>query len=83
VVVRTVDGRSFESRVVDPRGYPDRPLSEEELQRKFLDCAQGQADPVLSTYATWRRAGLSESVRALCMSLRAVGAVPHHEARVR
>jgi 2-methylcitrate dehydratase PrpD len=83
LVVRTVDGRSFESRVVDPRGYPDRPLSEEELQRKFLDCAQGQADPVLSTYATWRRAGLSESVRALCMSLRAVGAVPHHEARVR
>ena len=70
--VTTKDGRRFANKVVDPKGYPDNPLSEQELAAKFRDCAAGQADPVLSSYADWRGIAAVLRVRALCMLLRSV-----------
>lgn len=39
VVLRQRDGRSFEHSVADPRGSPARPLTDEALVDKFVDCA--------------------------------------------
>jgi 2-methylcitrate dehydratase PrpD len=40
VTVRLVDGRSFERRVRGARGYPSRPPTADELDRKFRACAE-------------------------------------------
>jgi len=39
LLVRQRDGRVFELWVADPRGSPSRPLTDEELVDKFVDCA--------------------------------------------
>ena len=39
VVLRQRNGRAFEHRVADPRGSPARPLTDEVLMDKFVDCA--------------------------------------------
>lgn len=64
------DGRRFSRKIVDPKGYPANPLSEEELQRKFADCARGQPESVLATYSLWRNASKQPSVRAMCIPMR-------------
>jgi 2-methylcitrate dehydratase PrpD len=72
--VTTTDGRCFTSKVVDPKGYPDHPLSEQELAGKFGDCAAGQPGPVASSYADWRGVASAAKIRALCARLRGVTA---------
>jgi 2-methylcitrate dehydratase PrpD len=37
--VRLSNGQSLQSQVLHPPGHPLRPLSADELARKFLDCA--------------------------------------------
>jgi len=39
VILRLTDGREVHARADGARGYPDRPAGEEELARKFEDCA--------------------------------------------
>ena len=40
VEVRLKDGRAFQREAFTSRGQPDRPMSREELARKFTECAQ-------------------------------------------
>lgn len=70
------DGRVFSCKVVDPKGYPDNPLSERELADKFRDCANGQRAAVASSYASWRGLASVPRVRALCAGLREVDRSP-------
>jgi len=70
--ITTTDGRSFTARVVDPKGYPDNPLSEQELAAKFRDCAASQSEAVLSSYADWRGIASVAKVRSLSSGLRKV-----------
>ena len=39
VIVGTLDGRSIASRLLEPRGSKNSPFTEDEMLRKFLDCA--------------------------------------------
>lgn len=57
VTVQTVNGDTWTQKVVDPKGYPDRPLSEEDLERKFADCVQDQLPMVRGTWELWRGLG--------------------------
>ena len=70
--VTTADGRNLLARVVDPKGYPDNPLSERDLADKFLDCAAGQPAAVRASYESWRAVGSVSRLRPLCATLRAV-----------
>ncbi|MFY1638232.1 MmgE/PrpD family protein [Solwaraspora sp. WMMB335] len=45
VRARTVDGRELVERVMYTRGGPERPLSPDELHRKFRDNVDGRLDP--------------------------------------
>lgn len=54
VTVQAYNGDSWTHRVVDPKGYPDRPLSEEDLGRKFADCVQGQLPEIRDSWEIWR-----------------------------
>jgi 2-methylcitrate dehydratase PrpD len=69
-VITTSDGRSFSSKVVDPIGYPDNPLSEPELQAKFEDCASAQGSGMTGSYGGWREIAKAAKVRPLCAGLR-------------
>lgn len=69
-IIATKDGRRFSRRIVDPQGHPANPLTEDELQHKFADCAQGQPENVLASYSLWRNASRQPSVRAMCTLLR-------------
>ncbi|MCJ0764037.1 MmgE/PrpD family protein [Variovorax terrae] len=64
------DGRSFTRKVVDPKGYPGNPLSEQELEAKFRDCASAQAADVAASYADWRGIASTAKIRPLCAGLR-------------
>lgn len=68
----TTDGRSFTSKVTDPKGYPDNPLSEQELADKFRDCSAGQPAAIMASYADWRGIGSVPRIRALCGRLRGI-----------
>lgn len=68
----TTEGRRFTSKVTDPKGYPDNPLSELELAKKFHDCVAGQADCVASSYAQWRSVASTPRIRSLCSGIRGV-----------
>lgn len=70
--VTTADGRRFVLKVVDPKGYPDNPLSEAELEAKYRDCASGQPASVGAAYTAWRRIAAAPKVRPVCAGLRAV-----------
>lgn len=70
VITRT--GQRHARRVVDPKGYPDQPLTEAELAAKFADCSAGQPEAVAGSYESWRRIGRVRSLRALCLTLRMV-----------
>ena len=70
--ITTTGGMRFTSKVVDPKGYPDNPLSEPELAGKFRDCAEGQPAAVASSYADWRSAASAPKIRSLCAMLRGV-----------
>lgn len=41
VTVKLKDGKEFSRRVDIPKGYPDIPMSRDELTEKFKDCTQG------------------------------------------
>ncbi|TAN11802.1 MAG: MmgE/PrpD family protein [Burkholderiaceae bacterium] len=71
-VVLTRDGRRLSRKVIDPKGHPGNPLSEQELQRKFVDCAQGQTSALSSSYSAWRTASRQPSVRAMCRVVREI-----------
>jgi hypothetical protein len=58
--------------MLDPKGYPDNPLTEEDLQGKFADCARGQPESVRASYPLWRNAAAQASVRAMCARLQQV-----------
>ena len=47
VILRQRDGRTYEHRVADPRGSPARPLTDEALVDKFVDCV-GRAQAPLA-----------------------------------
>jgi 2-methylcitrate dehydratase PrpD len=68
--VVTTDGRRLRLKVVDPKGYPDNPLSEEELARKFADCNAGQPAAVSGSYSTWRDLIRQPRIREACAVLR-------------
>lgn len=72
--VTTRSGRTHTRRVVDPKGYPDHPLTESELAAKFADCTSAQPPQVAGSFEAWRQMARAESVRALCATLRQVGA---------
>jgi 2-methylcitrate dehydratase PrpD len=46
VRVRTPDGRVLEAQVETPLGHPSRPMSEQQLVRKFTDCCRHAAIPL-------------------------------------
>jgi len=74
VVVFTRDGRRFSHREAINRGSPDRPLSNDEIVRKFFDNAQRVVSPERA--AQVRDAVLNlerSSVSALA------GALRHHD----
>lgn len=71
-IVGTRDGARFSRTVVDPKGYPNNPLSDEELQRKFVDCARGQQEVVQASYTTWRSVSTQRDMKALGAVLRQV-----------
>jgi 2-methylcitrate dehydratase PrpD len=64
LTVRLRDGRSLTTRVDEPRGGPDSPLSWEELAGKFRDCAAGVLDPEDAESAI-RAVGSLEQQRSL------------------
>ena len=51
VTVRLADGRSLERRVRGARGYPSRPPTAEELDRKFRTCAERVVSPAAASEA--------------------------------
>ncbi len=51
VTVRLVDGQSFRRRVRGARGYPSRPPTAEELDRKFSICAERAVSPAAASEA--------------------------------
>ena len=51
VPVRLADGRSLERRVRGARGYPSRPPTAEELDRKFRTCAERVVSPAAASEA--------------------------------
>lgn len=54
VTIATASG-SYSMKVVDPRGYPERPLTEAELEAKFRDCASfAGAASNTEEYSSWR-----------------------------
>lgn len=69
-IIATRDGRRFSRKIVDPKGYPANPLSDEELGRKFADCARGQPEHVQATYVLWRNASTQAGVHAMGAALR-------------
>lgn len=46
VRVRTLDGRALEAQVEAPLGHPSRPMSDEQLMCKFVDCCRHAALPL-------------------------------------
>lgn len=68
--VTTRSGQRHTRRVVDPKGYPDHPLTETDLAAKFADCTYGQPPQVAGSFEAWRRIAHAPAVRALCMTLR-------------
>jgi 2-methylcitrate dehydratase PrpD len=46
VEVRTKEGKVFSRRVVERRGSPTNPLTMEEIEEKFRQCAQFAGNPV-------------------------------------
>ena len=58
VRVETVDGRLFEKRVIDPKGDPDNPFTELDLEAKFHDLTR-------STYDDSHRKAMIDVVRGL------------------
>jgi len=74
--ITTADGRRLSAKVVDPKGYPDNPLAEDELADKFRDCAAGQPEALLAAYPLWRGIAAQPSVRTLCARLRETRTTP-------
>ncbi|WP_442595138.1 hypothetical protein ACSBPU_02060 [Parapusillimonas sp. JC17] len=57
-------------KVIDPKGYPERPLTEAELQAKFQDCASfAGTQPGDGAYSSWRSISAAPDVSALYRSL--------------
>jgi 2-methylcitrate dehydratase PrpD len=46
VRVRVRSGRTLDARVQAPLGHPSRPMSDEQLMRKFADCCRHAASPL-------------------------------------
>lgn len=65
-------GQHHTRRVVDPKGYPDHPLTEAELAAKFADCTDGQDAAVRESFDAWRHMAQAPSLRAACLVLRMV-----------
>ena len=68
----TTCGRKFSSKVVDPIGCPDNPLSEQELEAKFKDCTSAQESSISASYGGWRDIANAAKVRPLCAGLRSL-----------
>jgi 2-methylcitrate dehydratase PrpD len=51
VFLRQRDGRSFEHRITDPKGSPARPLTDEALVDKFVDCLGRARSPLAPAQA--------------------------------
>ena len=80
VSVRLVDGRSCERRVRGARGYPSRPPTAQQLERKFRVCAERAVSPAAADEALGFLRGLEHRPRvATLMELLAPAeAVPMH-----
>lgn len=76
VTLHLEDGRTLVRRVEHPRGSPQQPLTQEELDRKFLDCASLVLDDITASlaldklHAFERLKDLRELTRALGASVR-------------
>lgn len=69
--ITTEGGKRLSVKVTDPKGYPDNPLSEQELAAKFQDClSHGKLTEDQVAYHPWRNVGSAASMRALCQMLR-------------
>ncbi|MFM7534135.1 MAG: MmgE/PrpD family protein [Rubrivivax sp.] len=73
-VVTTRCGQHHTRRVVDPKGYPDHPLTEPDLAAKFADCTSGQPAQVTGSFEAWRSLARAPALRELCLTLRMVQA---------
>lgn len=71
--ITTADDHRFTTTIIDPKGYPGNPLSEQELENKFRDCGFRQAAALGSSYSDWRSVNSAAKVRPLCAFLRHVG----------
>lgn len=72
VTIETADGRRLSHRVRDPQGYPQCPLSEAELSRKYSDCAEGQTSQIVDGFQTWRHLGTTSKTQLITTLLRGV-----------
>lgn len=78
VTLATADGRHLSHRVEDPKGYPQHPLSEVELSRKYSDCAQGQSAQIAGAFDAWRHLGTASKAHHLTTLLRSVRPLQVH-----
>lgn len=69
-IISTRDRRSLSRKVVDPKGSPDSPLSDDDLRRKFADCAAGQSDTLLASHEAWRSVSRQPGLRKMGLLLR-------------
>src|SRR5690606_24282317 len=69
VTITTASG-SCTMKVIDPKGYPERPLTEAELQAKFQDCASfAGTQPGAGVYSSWRNISAAPDASTLYRSL--------------
>lgn len=72
VTVTLTDGRVLKETVLTPRGHPGAPLSEDDLARKFCDCAEGALPEarIEEALALLARFGALETMAPLMEKLR-------------
>ena len=77
VTLHLEDGRTVSRRVEHPRGSPEDPLTQVELDRKFLDCASVILDDVSASLAL-ERLHAFDSLKDLRLLTRALSAPMRH-----
>ena len=70
VTIKTTDGRTVTKRVDQPKGHPQNRMTDDEIRRKFLECADGvmstgQVDRIIETVMNLERVGDIRTVMPL------------------
>lgn len=69
VTITTASG-SCTMKVINPKGYPEHPLTEAELEAKFQDCASfAGTQPGAGVYSSWRNISAAPDASTLYRSL--------------